>query len=368
MDRSLVPCKVLVAPLDWGLGHATRCIPIIRELLSMNCTVFLAADGKVKALLEAEFPQLPVLPLQGYHIRYASTSWGLPFRIVAQIPGIISTIKKEQKWLQKVVQQQGINAVISDNRFGLHHPNIRSVFITHQLLIKAPLKIIEAFLQKINYHYIHRFDECWVPDAEGKRNLAGLLSHPPVKPKIALRYIGPLSRFKTNSSEKEAYVLIILSGPEPQRTLWENQLLRELKEYTGPVVLVRGLPTEGEDMQAPANVLVYNHLPAQQLEPVIGKASFIISRCGYSTVMDIAALQKQSILVPTPGQTEQEYLARYLMKKNFALCVEQKKFKLKTAIALARNFRYRLHHSPDDDSLHEAVQRLLVSLKDKRVN
>lgn len=367
MNQPLSP-KVLVAPLDWGLGHATRCIPIIQELIRAGCTVFIAAEGKVKALLEAEFPQLRFLHLPGYNIRYASTAWEVPFKIVAQIPGIIRTIKNEQRWLQKVVQHESIDAVISDNRFGLHPPKIHSVFITHQLRIKAPLKSIETILQKLNYHYINKFTECWIPDAEDENNLAGVLSHPAIKPKITLRYLGALSRFKKNGCTNEAHLLIILSGPEPQRTLLEKQLLGDLKNYTAPVVLVRGLPEATDNLQTASNISVYNHLPAQQLEEVMCTATFIISRCGYSTVMDIAALQKRSILIPTPGQTEQEYLAAYLMKKNFALCVEQKKFRLKNALELAEHFAYEVNNFRNNNTLREAVQNLLASVKTESIN
>ncbi|MDQ3279716.1 MAG: glycosyl transferase family 28, partial [Bacteroidota bacterium] len=153
---------ILVSPLDWGLGHATRCIPLIQELLRQNCRVVLAASGKGKVVLEAEFPHLEVLDIPGYEIVYSSSGWGLALKIVAQIPKLLSAMKKEQEWLQEIVEEKGINAVISDNRYGLHHSAIRSVFLTHQLRIQAPLHLAEEILQDINYRYIQQFDECWV--------------------------------------------------------------------------------------------------------------------------------------------------------------------------------------------------------------
>ncbi|HEY0042059.1 MAG TPA: glycosyltransferase, partial [Flavisolibacter sp.] len=314
------PVKVLVAPLDWGLGHATRCVPIIRELLAQNCTVLLAGEGKNKILLQQEFPELSFLHLPGYQIEYASSDWGLALKIVAQIPKILSAIKQEQAWLEKVVDEQKIDVVISDNRYGLHSKKARSVFITHQLLIKAPVSLGENLLQQINYQYINEFDECWVPDAEGEKNLAGILSHPGRLPSVPLKYLGTLSRFNlTESNIDHDYLLVLLSGPEPQRTLLENQLLKELEDYTKPVVLVRGLPNTDESLSINKNVTVFSHLPAKELEQKIKSASLVISRCGYSTVMDLAILKKKSILIPTPGQTEQEYLAKHLFAMNFAL-------------------------------------------------
>ena len=358
--------KILVAPLDWGLGHATRCIPIIRELLLQNCTVLIAAEGKIKALLQAEFPQISFVHLPGYRIEYASSGWGLAIKIVAQIPKLLSVIRQEHVWLQKVVEEENIDAVISDNRYGLYHQNIPSVFITHQLLIKAPVKLAEDFLQVLNYQYINKFDECWVPDAEGENNLAGILSHPSKELSIPTHYIGLLSRFSSDqSSSPGGYLMVLLSGPEPQRTLLENQLLQELKDYTEPVLLVRGLPGGNAEIKENGNVNVFSHLPAAELEEKIRGSSIVISRCGYSTIMDLAVLKKRSILIPTPGQTEQEYLAKHLMKKNFALCVEQKKFRLKNALQLANTFDYR-YYDPPSNNLKASVDSFIQSIQQRK--
>jgi UDP-N-acetylglucosamine transferase subunit ALG13 len=360
------PPKILVAPLDWGLGHATRCVPVIQALLRQKANVVLAACGSAKTLLQQEFPQLPLVDLPGYEIEYATTSWGLAVKIVAQIPKLLSAIKEEHAWLQKVVAEERIDAVISDNRYGLHHPEAWSVFITHQLRIKAPLQIAEDILQEENYRFINRFDECWVPDAEGGGNLAGELSHPARKPAIPLRYLGSLSRFeKTGPDTGGNHLFILLSGPEPQRTMLEEQLFNELKEYTKPVLFVRGLPGQTELPTLGENIIVHNHLPAVELEQKLRDASMIIGRCGYSTVMDLAALQKQSILIPTPGQTEQEYLSSHLMQKNFALCIDQKKFRLKHALALAENFPYQTSFCAEKN-LEEVIKSFVQRIKTGR--
>ena len=362
MNQSPTSPKILVAPLDWGLGHATRCIPIIKELIRDNCTVLIAASGNIKILLQAEFPSLQFLDLPGYNIEYAASSWGLAAKIVAQIPKILSAIKEEQAWLKKVVEEEKIDAVISDNRYGLYHPQIRSVFITHQLLIKAPVQLAEEILQDINYDYINKFDECWVPDAEGENNLAGSLSHPGSMPKIQVRYIGPVSRFGSSNVAEEKHLLLLLSGPEPQRSLLEENLLEDIKEYAKPVVLVRGLTQAEDELEADDNVIVFNHLPASQLEEKTQEASFVIARCGYSTVMDLAALKKKSVLIPTPGQTEQEYLADHLMQRNFALCIPQKKFRLKQALEFAQRFNYSLS-VPKDNNLTAVVRAFIEGLR-----
>ena len=309
---------------------------------------------------------MPILPLPGYEIEYAASGWGLAVKIVAQIPKLLAAVKEEHAWLQKVVAEQKIDAVISDNRYGLYHQEVPSVFVTHQLCIKAPLKFAEDLLQEAAYQYINRFAECWVPDAAGESNLAGDLSHPANRPSIPVYYLGPLSRFEKTETKKEGEdLLVLLSGPEPQRTLLEEMFVQDLKEYTKPVVFVRGLPGEEERLAVNANVTVYNHLPAAALEQKIREAGLVISRCGYSTVMDLAALQKRSILVPTPGQTEQEYLARHLQQKNFAFCVEQKKFRLKNALELAEAFPYRPYLNPESN-LHAVVKSFVEILMAKK--
>src|SRR5215211_2777028 len=154
--------RILVAPLDWGLGHATRCIPIIKELLSHGHEVILAAEGPVKILLKQEFPDIECLYLNGYRINYAETKKGLLLKLIVQLPKLFLSVWRERRWLQKAIEKNKIDIVISDNRFGLSNKKIYSIFITHQLLIKAPF--LERWLQKLNYYFINQYAECWVPD------------------------------------------------------------------------------------------------------------------------------------------------------------------------------------------------------------
>ena len=334
--------KLLVVPLDWGLGHATRCVPVIRDLINNNCEVWLAGEGAQENLLREEFPSLPFLPLKGYRIKYAKN--GFTGKLLLQIPSILRSIKEENKWLKEQVGKYGFDAVISDNRYGLHHENVSSVFITHQLCIKSSLgKWSEKILQKWNYKFINGFNECWVPDQAGENNFAGELSHPAKLPTIPVNYIGSLSRFeKKKIDEIKKHLLIILSGPEPQRTILENKVIDQIVNYPATATIVRGMPGEKNILPSTNTIHFYNHLSSEELNDEAMKAEFIISRSGYSTIMDIAALQKKSILVPTPGQTEQEYLAAYLMKKQFAFCVDQGSFSLVKNIEEARNFEYSL--------------------------
>jgi UDP-N-acetylglucosamine transferase subunit ALG13 len=346
---SLKP-RILVAPLDWGLGHATRCIPVIRTLLTTGAEVLLAGEGKVETLLRTEFPELLFLNLPGYRIRYAKSAVGTFAALVQQLPKLLRAIAFETAWLEAAVAEHRINAVISDNRYGLYHPRIPSVFITHQLLVKTPFNSTDALLQTLMYRFINRFTACWVPDSEETPNLAGALSHPVKKPALPVTYIGPLSRFTPTEPVLGYYLLVLLSGPE-QAQLFKN-----------PMLVVRGLPGHTGLPQVPYPVTIINHLPTATLQQAIESAQFVISRCGYSTVMDMAALQKKCIFIPTPAQTEQMYLAQHLMKNNHALCIPQAKFGLAAAVELAAAFPYHFPVIEKGDALQTAVEALLQQL------
>jgi UDP-N-acetylglucosamine transferase subunit ALG13 len=260
------------------------------------------------------------------------------FTMLRQMPKALKAMISENHSLEKIIRKQKIDIVISDNRFGLYNKNVHSVFITHQLLIKSPF--LQGFLQGINYYFINKFDECWVPDFKDEPCLAGTLSHPKKMPSIPVRYIGWLSRFQKKDDELPTHILVLLSGPEPQRTILENKIVNQLKDFLKPVLIVRGLPVHTSHLQVNDNVKCVNHLPTRQLEEAIQSASFVIARSGYSTIMDLLKLKKKAILIPTPGQTEQEYLAQYLMDKKMVYSVSQQSFNLQKALEAASDFKY----------------------------
>lgn len=334
--------KVLIAPLDWGLGHTTRCIPLAHSLIGLGVNVYFAGNEQQKKLLQQEFPGNSFLYLEGYNIRYSKTAGGLTWKLATQLGRIKKAIRNEHDWLLQQVKDHGFDAVISDNRFGLWHPHIPSIFITHQLAIQTPVKWAQKLVQKINYRYINRFSACWVPDMPGPVNLAGVLSHPPKMPLVPVSYIGILSRLQALSTGKEQQQLFIsLSGPEPQRSLLEITILKQLALYKGKATVVRGLPGNTQLPPVPPNIVIHNHLDTAAYNQALCAATMVISRTGYSTVMDIVAAGQKSILIPTPGQTEQEYLAQYLVQKGLALCYTQQAFKLEQALTVAATFNYQ---------------------------
>jgi len=321
--------RVLVAPLDWGLGHATRCVPVVHKLIDGGFEVLIAAGPSATFLLKEVFPGLEFLPLEDHDIRFSRKPGLMLFSLFLQLPRLLVHIRKERRWLERVVKQHHLDAVVSDNRPGLNHPFIPCIYITHQLYIKTGNGFTDYLAQQVHYRYINRFRECWIPDFRGENNLAGDLSHPKKMPGIPVLYIGPLSRFEKSGSEKKYRLAVILSGPEPQRSIFEELLLPQLAAFQGKTILVRGLPDNNEPLKSTTPTLeVVDHLSATDLNRVIEGSDTIMCRSGYSSVMDLVKLGRRAILVPTPGQTEQEYLAKQLMERRLFFCVEQNGFSL----------------------------------------
>jgi len=348
--------KVLVAPLDWGLGHTTRCISLIRYLLQVGCEIIIAGSAEQLLLLNQEFSNITAIELKGYRVTYSKQERWLFIKILLQAPKILLSIERENKWLQKIIKEHNIDLVISDNRYGLYSRQVPCVFITHQLSIKAPYKWLEKLLQKINYRFINQFNECLVPDIEGKTNIAGKLSHPTKLPLIPLKYIGPLSRFELKTNFKKQYdYLIIISGPEPQRAILEQRISDIVPQLQGSIMLIRGKPGESKSPSVGfKNCSIKNHVTTKELQELLDQSEFVISRCGYTTVMELLSLQKKSILVPTPGQTEQEYLAKHLMDQQWCYCCGQnenlllhcakaKKFQFKFPVLETNQFEFALN-------------------------
>jgi UDP:flavonoid glycosyltransferase YjiC (YdhE family) len=356
--------RVLVAPLDWGLGHATRCIPLIRELVIQGAEPVLAGEGKQAQLLSQEFPQLPLLPLKGYDIRYSRKGKLFMWKLFFQLPQIMNSMRAEHRWLKKIVKEHSIRGIISDGRYGLYHKSIPSVIINHQLRIMTGwAKWTENLVQKENYKHIERFHECWVPDTE-KDGLAGTLSHPEKKPAVPMHYVGPLTRLvRKEIPEKKGQLLFIISGPEPQRGLFENKIINQAAHYAGSAVIVRGLPGSATHMPSTNMISIYNHLPATEFNDIMEESEFVIARPGYSTIMDTMALGKKCIFVPTPGQTEQEYLGRLQQEKNRAILYPQADFTIEGAMEMAKHFNWSGEVVPGDSQLKNVVSNFLSKLK-----
>jgi UDP-N-acetylglucosamine:LPS N-acetylglucosamine transferase len=317
--------KILVAALDWGIGHASRCVPIIKELQEQGAEVYLAASGRAYHFFQKEFPNLPLFTLAQHNFKYYSNS--MVMNMAMQWPKIVYAIWKDQQLIRQIVKEYQINGIISDNRFGCYHSKVHSVFMSHQLHLKLPVLPLAnwVFNQQLNHRFIQNFDACWVPDSNGLFSLSGNLSQPPLP--IPTSYLGILSRLQPLSTDFQYEYLFLLSGPEPQRTRLEQKLLNALPYLKGKVLLVQG-KTEQLEQKQEQRLEVRSFLTSKDLAKAIASSRRIICRSGYSTLMDLVKMNRTALLIPTPGQTEQEYLAKSLSEKGFFTMQSQKNLNL----------------------------------------
>jgi uncharacterized protein (TIGR00661 family) len=328
--------KILFCPLNWGLGHASRSIPLIQKALQEGCQVYIASDGIALDLLKSEFPNCSFITLPGYNINYKYGS--IFINIFLQLPKIVYTYIKEKKLISTIVKENKINLVVSDNRFGCYTKLCKSVYITHQLQILHSWDVIGYLATMAHKILMSPYDEIWVPDYEGSGNLGGKLSNANKLSNNKIKYIGPLTRLKSQESPaSDCPILVLLSGPEPQRTILEQKIARLLLPKASSVFFIRGTK------EAPTDVLSNNYIFLNlantiQVQSAISQAEWIICRSGYSTIMDLSVFDKKVIYIPTPGQTEQEYLGKYHADKNDKIiCIQQRDLEAKLLAALVKS-------------------------------
>ncbi|NNF73999.1 MAG: glycosyltransferase [Flavobacteriaceae bacterium] len=303
--------RILVAPLNWGLGHASRCIPVIKALIENGFEPILASDGVALLFLKKEFPDLMAIELPSYGISYAKSGKYLKFKLIRESPRIFNAIRREKIQVRAIVSEFGIKGIISDNRLGVRHKSIPSVIITHQLNVLSGSTTM--FSTKIHLKYIKKFDACWVPDFKDEPSLSGRLGHRDSYP-IPAEFLGVISRFNYKKQPIKFDLLVILSGPEPQRSFLEEKLTEQLIKYPGSVCIVQGKIEQEQTKTTTANLTIVNFMTHEELEILINSCRVILSRSGYTTILDLAKIGKKAFLIPTPGQFEQEYLADRLDK------------------------------------------------------
>lgn len=333
--------RVLICPLDWGLGHATRCIPIIREMIINGAEVMVASDGNQLILLQTEFPDIRFIRLPGYNITYGRKI-PVGLKVIADLPRLLYLVASEHRQIKKLVKTHSIDLVISDNRYGLWNRSIYTVFITHQVNIIPPpaLILFSPLLRMATRFFMKHYNETWIPDVDGDLNLSGKLSHGRKLPGNT-KFIGLLSRFdkteKSPETGRRYEIVAIVSGPEPQRSIFEEKLLAKLPVDGKQCLLIRGIPGDTRIKPLKNGLDVADHLNTGEFGAILASKPLVICRAGYSTLMDIAFTGNKAILVPTPGQTEQLYLADNLDKSGIYVACKQYNFNLSEAVTRAVN-------------------------------
>jgi len=316
--------RVLVAPLNWGLGHATRCVPVIKLLLAENREVVIASEGYPLQFLKEEFPNLQTVEFSGLKVKYSKGNSQV-LAMMMHIPQFVYHIVKEHFILKKTINIYNINTVISDNRFGLWHKSVKSIYITHQIGVKIGknMRILNKIAYLLHKFIINRYSECWIPDFEDGNNLSGDLSHKYPLPENTF-FVGILSRFSneqpTVKTQQNYKNVAVISGVEPHRTILQKKLLKLFLNSGGKCLIIAGKPAERINIENISNVTIISHLSDEEFAQTLQNAENIYCRSGYSTLMDLYALGiKSAILIPTPGQTEQQYLAEHFKNKGFII-------------------------------------------------
>lgn len=303
----------------------------MRALEKRGAEVLLASDGVALQLLRAEFPHLPSFVLPSYRIRYRTAN--MVWNIGRQLPRLLYAIRAEQWATERLVREQGIQGIISDNRYGCFARPVPAVMLTHQLRLRVPGRLLHWTVDRVLRRALRNFDAVWVPDLAGEPNLAGELAHTDLRIHPDIRFIGPLTRMEHFRRETEYDVAVVLSGPEPQRSLLEQRLLEQALSLPQKFIFVQGKTKSRKHYYAADNVEVVSYLTSGELNDVLLASDVLVCRSGYSSIMDLAALGKKAILIPTPGQTEQEYLGELFSRKGVFLMQKQTEIDLKKGLA-----------------------------------
>lgn len=323
--------NILVAPLNWGLGHATRCIPIIRELELYGFTPIIASDGVALRILQKEFPHLKSLELPSYEIEYAKDGADFKWKLIKNSPKMIQAIFEEKKLVKALVKKHELKGIISDNRLGVYSKKVPSIFMTHQLNVLSGKTTWVS--SKLHQYFIGKFKECWIPDMKEQPNLTGKLGHLK-NSDLSLKYLGPLSRLEKKNLDTKYELMVILSGPEPQRTMLEERLIDELQNYKGEVVFIKGKIEPEQKTETVKNITYYNFMTSSEIETAFNESEMVLCRSGYTTVMDLAKLEKKAFFIPTPGQFEQEYLAKRYKRNGIAPYAKQDEFRIENLLEI----------------------------------
>jgi UDP-N-acetylglucosamine:LPS N-acetylglucosamine transferase len=317
--------RILISPLNWGFGHAGRMIPLALELQKRGNEVIFGAEPSLISLLEKELPGIKIISAPGLRIRYSRLlpQW---LSIILQIPRITAVSFREHYLLKRLARELNPDIIISDNRFGFFHKSIRSVYVTHMLRIPfpKPFRFLECAGTAVHRKIISKYDLCLVPDYPGEINLSGRLSHG-VRLPLNTVFMGPVSRFghtvepAESAAPAEPCCCLILSGPEPQRSLLAERVIESLPDTT--IIILTG--TSLEISPDSRRVEVITAPGTATMREVITGSSAIIGRSGYTTVMELVSLQRSAVIIPTPGQTEQEYLGEFLQGNHGFISLRQ---------------------------------------------
>lgn len=305
--------KIIYGVCSWGLGHATRSLPVIRKLIEEDNELTIISNDRSLELLKKELgEEIDYFDIQDYPMLLSENSRQFMAKSIVYWPSFIARMESGLQSLKKILENKKYDRIISDGRYDIYSRKIPSFFISHQMRIMNPLRIkmFERGSEIFNLFFFKRFAGVIVPDYK-EDSLSGELSHNLGRiDENKLHYVGALSDFKKKNAKKDIDYLISISGPEPQRTMLEEIILKQVEGLDGNIVITLG-KSENFEKFVNKNVETRSFLTKEEREDYLNRAELIVSRSGYSTIMDLAVIGKKALMIPTPGQIEQEYLGYY---------------------------------------------------------
>ena len=356
-----MPKTVFYPVLNMGLGHASRSLPLIRELLLRGWKVLIGSNGRALSFLRGEVPQAEFVETPSYAIRYSKRGW-FAIKLFLQMPRVFGKVWEERRFIKKLVKSRPIDLIISDQCYGMYHRGIPSFFISHQIVFEVPRQVqwLKAILARMNAYYHYRFKEVWIPDLADPSGERGVLSGELSRAGDPARYrfIGLLSSVVRREVARDIDLFVTVSGPEPQRTLLEELIMGQIRNISGQKVVVLGKPESSEAVVDEPGLKVYSHLSRDKMQDILNRSRMVVSRSGYSTLMELVELGIPALFIPTPGQTEQEYLGELLREKVWYFSVHQKDFDLVADLEQARQFPGFIEDNPTAGTLERLFQRV----------
>jgi uncharacterized protein (TIGR00661 family) len=328
---------IIYSICSWGFGHATRSLPVIRKLIKENNNLTIISHGRTLKLLQKELgDNVTYHDIPDYPLIISKNTEQFLAKSIVYWPYFIKRMESGLQQLKKILRHTSCDRIISDGRYDMYSRSIPSYFISHQMRIMNPLRInlLERGSETFNMFFFKRFKDVIIPDHR-ENDLTGDLSHNLKKiDENRLHYVGLLSDFTKKDTKKDVDYFFSISGPEPQRSYLENTIMQQIQELDGSIVMTLG-KTEEKNNPSKENIQVYPYLPKEQREDILNRSKLVISRSGYSTIMDLAVIGLKALMIPTPGQIEQQYLASYLSKKKLCHRVLQDNLHLKDDVTLA---------------------------------
>ena len=330
--------NVIYGVCSWGLGHATRSLPVLRKLLDEGNNVTVIGHDRSLKLLQNELGKnVEYHDIPDYPMLLSENTRQFLAKSTVYWPIFIKKIESGLQQLSKLVSKKPYDIIISDARYDMYSKKIPSFFISHQMRIMNPLRIkmFESGSELFNLFFFKRFSGVMVPDYKDD-DISGDLSHNLKRiDEDKLHYIGVLSDFQKKKVKKDIDYFISISGPEPQRSMLEKKLLSQVQQLEGNIVITLG-KSEKISQTKTRGITMYSFLTKEKREELLNRAKMVISRSGYSTILDLAVIGTKALMTPTPGQIEQEYLAEYHNKKGTFYSVNQNDIQLKRDIEIAK--------------------------------